>query len=155
MILFWEICTLRSEFLRREYKTLVLSGGFMKGISILAIISELDINSITTFIGCSVGAVISFLLLIGFSAEDIFKITMKVLISNFRNEFIRSIMLLGLQPSLMSKVIILDVIVNLMEQKGIRKDITFFELLEETGKRLVITVWNANISETEYFSPKT
>jgi predicted acylesterase/phospholipase RssA len=144
--------------MQADVRTIVLSGGFMRGISILAVTSELDelriIPRIKTFVGCSVGSVIAFLLIIGYSSNEIYEVAMSAIISNLQNDLVKSIVSLGLQPSLVSKVVILDVIAKLIEKKRLRKDITLSELFKITKKNLVITVWNADSSRTEYFTAR-
>jgi predicted patatin/cPLA2 family phospholipase len=66
-----------------EYDTLCFSGGGMKGFIYLGILKYLNdikfinINNINNFIGTSIGALLSFLLSIGFSVEEIIYFVLK------------------------------------------------------------------------------
>ncbi len=67
----------------KYYKTLVLSGGAMRGVYLLGALNglKIKINKISTFIGISSGSIICFLLSIGYTPYEIFISLLNMIIS--------------------------------------------------------------------------
>lgn len=141
----------------KQYNTLVISGGSVKSITALGAIQYcMDnnlINDIDTYIGTSAGALISYLLAIGYSptellvylcVHDIFHVD-DTLID------IRS-MIAG--EGAMDFSIIQEHLEKLSINK-IGKIITFKELKDMYDKTVVCVTYNYNKNETEYMSYKT
>lgn len=137
-------------------KILVLSGGGIKGITFLGGIKALEelqiIQHIDTFAGTSVGSIISFLLTIGYSANEMFKFIKQY---NFDTLKDISITLLLGSYGLDSGEKILDMIRKLMKIKNIDPSITLEQLFNLTKKIFIATSVNVNTQCAEYFSYKT
>ena len=122
-------------------KNLVLSGGGLQGISFLGVLKYLSenklLNDIDNYIGTSVGSLISFLLLIGYTYQELYdfcisfnmeKLVKDPNLDNFLEFY-------GFETS--NKLTY--VIKRLMDNKNISKDITFLEFFNLNKKKLTIT----------------
>lgn len=124
-----------------KIKNLVLSGGGLQGISFLGVLKYLSehklLNEIDNYIGTSVGSLISFLLLIGYSYEELYdfcisfnmeKLVKDPNLDNFLEFY-------GFETS--NKLTY--VIKRLMDNKNVPKDITFLEFYNINKKKLTVT----------------
>jgi NTE family protein len=138
---------------------LVISGGGPKGLAGLGALTYLIQNEIIVFpeifAGTSVGAVICFLLNIGYSPKDIYEILLEI-------DFIKLIkyiepenLLIDPCFGLSSPEPILQVIYSFMKKKNIKKNITFKELFDMTKSKLIITGTCINDISISYFSIDT
>ena len=135
------------------FNELVLSGGGIKGIAMIGALSYLEdihiLKNIKRYIGTSVGGFISFLLVIGYDCEELKKIAINldfdnysdITLSNLFNDF-------GLDS--FNKI--MRIIIAIIKQKNINKDITFIDLYRNTKKKLIITGSNISKSRLELFS---
>lgn len=144
-----DLTSKKSEFM---YKNLVLSGGGVKGISLIGALKYLDennlLNQIKVFAGSSVGVFISALYIIGYSIDEMYKFTMSLDLSCFKTEFSLSNFLseFGFENGNSIEFIIQ----KLIENKIGNKDITLQELFEKTKKKLIIAVTCINTNRVEY-----
>ncbi len=124
-------------------KHLVLSGGAMKGIAFLGVLeclqrkNALRIGNLQSLAGSSVGAIISCLLVVGYSVAELFKIVVDTdLMSMSEIELSKLLTNFGLCSGhhFVSKL------KECYTRKGFNPDVTFKELHNLTGKRLVVTV---------------
>lgn len=124
-----------------KIKNLVLSGGGLQGISFLGVLKYLSennlLNEIENYVGTSVGSLICFLLLIGYTYEELFnfcisfnmeKLVKDPNLDNFLEFY-------GFESS--NKLTY--VIKRLMDNKNLSKDITFLEFFNLNKKKLTIT----------------
>lgn len=140
-----------------KVRTLVLSGGSVKGIAILGSIQCLVdrglLKDVTIFIGTSVGSIIAFLMILGFSPVEI--------------------MVILCQKGFLEKIIQIDMsrlfhgersvasfqgIQEFLEKCSVQKYQRYFtlsQLYEITGKRLVCCTYNYTQRRTEYLSPES
>lgn len=140
-------------------KILIVSGGGIKGLGGLGAISCLMEHNIITFpeifAGSSVGAVICFLINIGYNPKDIYDILEEIdftkLIKYVEPEDLLTEPCFGLS----SPEPILQSIYTFMKKKNIKKNITFKELYEQTKSKLIITGTCINDTELVYFSNDT
>ena len=124
-----------------KIKNLVLSGGGLQGISFLGVLKYLSennlLNEIENYVGTSVGSLICFLLLIGYTYEELFnfcisfnmeKLVKDPNLDNFLEFY-------GFESS--NKLTY--VIKRIMDNKNLSKDITFLEFFNLNKKKLTIT----------------
>lgn len=141
---------------KKEYDTLVLSGGITKGFGIVGSLQYLQdvgvLAGIRKFVGTSIGAIISYLVCIGYSPVEI--------------------MIISRQRKVFEKMTNIDV-VNVMHGNGaisfhifqeilekltiekIKKFVTLSALYEKHGKELVCCTYNMTLQKPEYISYKT
>jgi len=139
----------------KNINTLCISGGGIKGISFLGAIAHLidckyiDLNNINTFIGSSVGSIISLLFVLGYTIDELIDF-----ILNFNFEI--------LEPNIDCENIFTDfgfsnndkiilTVEHFIRSKINKKDITFIELYNLTGKKLIMTGTNITDLKLEYF----
>lgn len=137
-------------------RILVFSGGGIKGISFigaLKALEELDIlNKIETYAGTSVGTIILFLHIIGYSSNDLMEFVRSFDLSRLKElDFQKLLRSYGLDTG--------DKIENAMTKflnaKKIKSDITLQQLFELTKKEFIITSVNINERKTVYLSYKS
>jgi len=134
---------------------LVLSGGGLKFFSVMGAVLALNeleiIDKPDVYCGTSSGAVISLLLNIGYTPEDIFSVFYKV---NFENLVIDNIE--NILDSACFGFIIPDKGINIislfMKNKQIDSKITFKQLYELTKSKLIIPGTCVNDESVHYFS---
>jgi len=140
----------------KHKKILVLSGGGIKGIALIGALNALQqldmLQHIHTYAGTSIGALILFLINIGYTPDELY-------------EFIKIFDLSKLKSFNMPTFLktygldngdkIEKTLLRFMSVKKIPHDITLQQLYEKTQKTLLITVVNVNERRTEYFSHNT
>ena len=138
-------------------KNLAISGGGSMGIGIIGIIKYLEnkhiIKNIKNYIGTSIGSLICFLLILGYTTNQIYNffynfdftkiIKKKINIDNLFNNW-------GLNSIDNYKYIIQRLIIN----KKFDKDITFIKLFKLTNKNLIITGVCLTEHKLYYFNKK-
>ena len=136
-----------------SFETLVLSSGGMNGLIILGALNYLysigKLKEIKNYIGCSVGSIISLLLIIGYTP---FEISQRVIDTNMEKE-LRVIDLKNLSTnfSLYSHTILLNIFEKLITDKlGFIP--TMKELHETFNVNLEITVYNYSKMCVEYIN---
>lgn len=137
-------------------KILVLSAGGNLGIAMLGALHYIDqlgyIDNFTTFIGSSVGAIISFLLCIGYKPLEIYKIVKNLDLNKMYNiSILKFIKKFGFCDS--SEID--NVCIDLLKKKNINQNITFKQLKKFSGKSLYICTVNVNQQKYCFFSYKT
>ena len=144
---------------REKIDTLCFSGGGVKGIAFIGALEHLIKNKIIimedikTYVGTSAGAMLSFLLNIGWEISEI-----KDFLLNFNFEKLIS----GIDSlSLFETYGIQDrnklqlLFIKFLENKFQVKDITFEELYQRTNKKIIVIGTNLTKSEEAVFSYKT
>jgi NTE family protein len=143
-----------SKFTVNSNKTiLVLSGGGVKGIAHLGGVKALEklelSQNIHTYVGSSVGALISSLLAIGYTSSELFKFISIMDLNRMKElSFMNLLQLFGLDDGKRVEI----VIKKLFEAKNIDPDITFGQLYELTHKTLIICASCLNDKRAYYFS---
>lgn len=142
-----------------NFKTLVFSGGGIRGISHLGVVEVLEQNNIIqdieTFVGCSVGSIVAFFVSLGFKAKTLLEIVhgtdleqyVTVDLLKFADRF-------GMD----SGEKLLSFFFNIISDKfgaDFAKDLTFQNHFEKTGKKLVITTCCLNNHKLVYLSKDT
>ena len=138
------------------FNELVLSGGGIKGIAMIGALSYLEdihlLKNIKRYVGTSVGGFISFLLVVGFNCDELKKIAINLDFDNYSDITLSN---LFNDYGLDSFNKIMRIIIAIIKQKNINKDITFKELYKITKKKLIITGSNISKSRIELFSKTT
>lgn len=137
-----------------NYDTLVLSGGSIKGIVTLGALQyayeNYYLKHINTYIGTSAGAMICYLLCIGYTPLEIL-----VYISTHSEVFdkLQNFDIVNMYNGLgaTSFLVIQDMLEKMTISK-IGRLITLKELYDEFGKKLICTTYNDTDSKIEYFS---
>lgn len=142
-----------NSLLNKNKTKLVLCGGGIKGIAHIGALHALDeigmLKNIDTYSGTSVGALLSLLLIIGYTANEIYDFICQMdldkikefNVSNLFTEF-------GLDDG--KKMII--VIEKILSSRGISSDVTFLKLYELTKKTFYVTATCLNDKKNYYYS---
>lgn len=138
----------------KNYDTLVLSGGGVKGFHLLGAIQGLIdnqmLNNIKTYIGTSVGAFIAYLLIIGYTPVEI-------IVYLHLNKWIEKLQTLDFTCVINGDGIVnFSVLHEALEKFTIDKlgyYPTMGKLKEKLGKTLICTTYNTTQCITEYIGP--
>lgn len=140
----------------KHYDTLVLSGGGVRGFCLLggvqAIMDMGLFNKITLYVGTSIGAIISYLLIIGYTPIEI-------MIALFKHKWLEQIQHLDLVSMVngngaMSFMRIYEALEKLtLDKVGVF--LTLGKLRDMFGKTLVCATYNMTKCRVEYISPYT
>lgn len=140
-----------------EHDTLVVSSGGIRGVSMLGALHYCHVNyylkSIKTYVGTSVGALICYFLCIGYTPLELFTTLMSMNVFHTINNNIR---LDGVITG--DGLLDFSVIQAIIEKITIEKIAyfpTFKDILTRYNKRLVISTFNINKNDIEYFTPET
>lgn len=137
-----------------KYKTLVLSGGGTKGILHLGVVHYLEENNLAffdTYIGSSVGSLITGLLAVGYTGQELFNFILHFDMTTLKN-FNFSNFLSGY--GLDNGDIFIFVFKKLIEKKINMPEITFGQLYKKFKKKLIICATCLNETKPYYFSYK-
>jgi predicted acylesterase/phospholipase RssA len=136
-----------------NYDTIVLSGGGVKGILVLGVLQYMTdsnrLRNIRNVVGTSIGAIIGYLLLVGYSPLEI--ITRFCTFSRLRD--LQDVNIRSMMNG--DGAVSMDPICELIEQMTLDKlkyIPTFGDLFDETNKRLIMCVYNISESKPEYMS---
>jgi len=135
------------------FKYLCLSGGGATGFALLGFIKRLEdanvLRCIDTVYGCSIGALIGFLFTLGLSADEMFSrfLNLSHNINQYKNieEFFQC---LGLD----SGEYLLAYIIDILIEHNVNPIITFKQLFQKYGKKLVLVGTNISKHTTVYLS---
>lgn len=141
---------------KKEYDTLVLSGGVTKGFGIVGSLQHLQdagvLSGIRKFVGTSIGAIISYLVCIGYSPIEI------MIISHQRKVFEKMTNIDVVNVVHGNGAISFHIFQEILEKltiDKIKKFVTLSALYEKFGKELVCCTYNVTRHEPEYISHKT
>ena len=134
-------------------KSLILNGGGVHGIAYLGAIKRLEelniIQSIESFTGVSVGSILSLLIVVGYKVNDLEKFFKQI-----KNEDACFLDILDTYGVYKTNSII-NLVVKLLNNKNISRNITFCQLYTLAKKELIIVATNLTKKRTEYFCYKT
>lgn len=132
---------------------LILSGGGIKGISILGAIKYLEdnniIENIDTFIGTSIGGIICILLILGYRSTDIYKFSELFNMNEIMEININSIFT---KFSINDDNIFNIIYDKLLESKNIDPNITLIEFYKKTKKKIICSTVCLTTKKIEYIS---
>jgi len=143
-----------------EFNTLILSGGSVKGISILGVLEalsdkkEMDLDKIQYFVGTSIGSVLSYLLIIGYKPLEL----MNYLCSCDLFEELGKIDISTLSSGAIFKYSIFNDHLEHLTIEKIGKFQTLKSLKELTGKTLTCVTYSflpGTIGQQEFLNPDT
>jgi NTE family protein len=131
---------------------LILSGGGIKGISLIGAIEYLHekdyMKNIDTILGTSIGSIIGYLIIIGYTPEELYNIIISIEFSKLYDIKICSFLdNYGIDTCKN----IDDILIKLTVDKGFSKEITFINLYNITNKKLIITTACLNNMSLKYF----
>ena len=141
--------------MEKDYDTLVLSGGGIKGFCLLGGVQSLidmgKLNNIDKFIGTSVGAIICYFLAIGYKPIEI-------IVELYLNKFFEKMAHFNLVEMINGNGAIgYDKITESLEKLTLCKIgrfLTLGKLKEIYGKTLICCTYNTSLCTTEYLSPE-
>jgi predicted acylesterase/phospholipase RssA len=143
----------------KRKKILVIGGGGLKGFAALGSCSYLYENNIltepTTLCGTSIGGILCVLLAIGFKPEVIYKLLCNINFENIVKPDYDKFFFGPDHYGFSSVSNLIDIVIICFEQKNFSKNITFKELFDKTGKKVIITGTCVNKYYVEYFSIDT
>jgi len=139
-----------------EYDVLVLSGGGIKGIMMIGSLEYLNqlqyLSSIRTYIGTSVGAILSLLLVVGYSPKDIF---VRMMTSDMF-ESLSNVNILGLfQDKPLCSIEGIKILLQDMVDTKLNTIPTLSELYRLTTKDFTAVSYNESLNTVEYFNYRT
>lgn len=140
----------------KRYDTLVLSGGITKGFGLVGALQYLQDNGILPeirkFIGTSIGAIISYLICIGYSPIEIMIVCcQRKIFEKLSNIDLASAMR---GEGAVSFHIFQEILEKLTIEK-IKKFVTLNDIYTKFGKELVFCTYNMTLQKPEYISYKT
>jgi len=141
---------------KKQYDTIVLSGGVTKGFGLVGSLQYLQdkgiLPTIRKFIGTSIGAIIAYLVCIGYNPIEIMIIScQRKIFENLANIDILNVMH---GNGAISFHIFQEILEKLTIEK-IKKFITLSDLHTRFGKELVCCTYNLTLGKPEYISYKT
>ncbi len=133
-------------------KHLCFSGGGIRGISYLGVLKyleELDIlKNIESIAGTSIGALIASLIILGYTSDELYQLTLKIDFGNLQNMDITQLITnFGLD----SGNGFVNLFKILIERKMKDSNITLLQLYEKTGKKLTLVACCLNTGEVVYY----
>ena len=143
------------------YTTLVLSSGGIRGIAIAGAVGALGsagmLDKVKTYIGTSAGSIIAMLLAVGYTAEEVTHLSAKVDLWTTLGATIglRNLMLVPKELGLIDTTGKLRNILRLLVERSrvgrCNPDLTFAQVFDRTGVRLVVCAANISNSNPIYF----
>jgi NTE family protein len=137
-------------------ENLVFGGGGIKGFSFIGCLKALEelniLKNIKAIAGTSVGALFSFLILIGYKSYVLEKIFTQIKIDDFQNfEFLNFSNNFGFDNG--NKIILF--LTKLLKEKELDQNITFLQLFEKTNIKFIVTGTNISKQKIVYFNYET
>jgi NTE family protein len=131
-----------------DKEILVISGGGIKGISVLGAVQALEelnkLSIINTYAGTSIGGIICCMLSIGYSGKELYEFVLSYDLANIKNIDLVNI----LSKYCVDNGAKLEAfLVEMLKGKDIDSNITLLELYNKTKKRLILTTICLNTPE--------
>ena len=136
-----------------KYTHLIIGGGGIKGIAFIGALEIIDkyssLDKIESFIGSSIGGLITFLLSIDYKPKELYDIFLNINLNKYRNiRFSEIFKNYGIDNCEQ----IMKLLYIIAKQKNIESQITFRELYEKTNKTLILTGSDILNNKTEYYN---
>lgn len=136
-------------------KNMIICGGGINGIAIVGALYEFMnkdlIKNFNTFMGISVGALISLLLVTGYNKDEIMNIFLDIEMEEFSDfKITRFLKDYGLDNGENIKKLLKALLIY----KEYSPDLTFQELLTKTNKNLIIVGTNVNLGRPIFYNAK-
>jgi NTE family protein len=139
-----------------EFDTLCFGSGGIQGIMYISAIkylvsnNYLNLNNIVNYYGTSIGAIIAFLFIIGYNAEELINIFLKFDLKYFEPEI--DLLLIENNYGLDDGVKLTDKLIELLKNKINVTDITFIELYNLLNKKITVNATNLNTGIEKIFN---
>lgn len=122
---------------------LTFSGGGIKGISYIGCLKYLEeiniINNFNSFAGCSVGSIIAFFIILGFSSDELTEFFINF---NFNKYVTTNIDTFFNDYGLNNGNAIMNILSLFLKHKNINENITFKQLFDLTHKKFIVATTN-------------
>lgn len=140
----------------KPYDTLVLSGGLTKGFGIVGALQHLQdkgiLSQVHKYIGTSIGAIISYLVCIGYNPIELMIVScQKKIFEKMTNIDILNVM----HGNGAISFHIFQEILEKMTIEKVKRYITLMDLYTKYNKELVCCTYNLTLQKSEYISYKT
>lgn len=139
--------------------TLIISGGGTRSVAVIGTLKYLEKNGllqdIKKYAGSSAGAILSLLLNIGYTSQEIYDDVFSQNSSNVYDNIFKIPYNLLVNYGLFSGVKMINSLEKLIIKKGFKENITFKELYEQTNKIIVLTGSSLTDKDTYYFNYNT
>jgi NTE family protein len=144
---------LNDIFIKKNKNILVLAGGGIKGITILGALKYLEdnniLNDIHTYIGASIGGIISVLLAAGYKSSDIYKFSE---LFDFNDSLNLNINHLLTNYSINDDENMTLIYDKLLKKKNIDSNISLINFYKHTKKKIICTSVCITTKKLEYIS---
>jgi NTE family protein len=138
----------------KEYDTIVISGGALKGFAVLGclqcLVDQQKLNFIKKYIGTSIGAIISYLLCIGYTPIEI-------MVHLCKNDWMKKMahfdILNAVNGGGAISFSIINEILEKMTIEKIGKFVTLGEIHKTYGKQLICCAFNMTKQDQEFLNP--
>jgi predicted acylesterase/phospholipase RssA len=135
------------------YKKLILSGGGIKAISFIGSLRVLDLygilSHIETFLGCSAGSIVTLLIVLGYTPQQLHQLFLNINFSNYHDIQLNNILT---RKGLDSGNKLMKLLTIICQRKGLTPNTTFIELYQKHKKELIIVGSNITHNKANYFS---
>jgi predicted acylesterase/phospholipase RssA len=138
------------------YSEIVIGGGGTNGIAYIGALHWMYTNGylkeVKRWVGTSIGGVLSFLMIIGYTPEIIYRVFSKIKIEKVLNVRCEELLSFFDTLGLFDMESFFRICYIFMDKKSIPRYITFKQLYDKTSTALVITGYNIHTSTTDVFS---
>lgn len=136
--------------------TLVLSGGGARGFSYSGVFKALEdlniLKDINIFVGTSMGSIACFFLIIGYTPDEIKEFCLYFDFNKIFSDYDKNIIF---DYGLNDGEIFCNLLESLLENKNLKKNISFKELYELKKKKLIVNGVCLNNNNIYYFDPES
>jgi NTE family protein len=140
-------------------ENIVFSGGSIRGLCFIGTIRYLQelniIDNIKNYAGSSIGAIVSFLLILGYTHDDLYNLFMCINLDKFSNIKSENIFSFFDNYGIDNGDKMVKTLRVFLKKKLKCDDITFEDFYEKTQKNITITGSCLNNMKVEYFNKKT
>ena len=142
-----------------KYKNVIFSGGSIRGLSYIGCLKSLEehnlVDSIQTYVGISIGSIMSTLIYLGFNSTELFQLMMAIKLDELKNidadNIIDFFKHFGVDDGSKFRKLI-EVCIR---KRGFKHDINFLEAYKIINKKLIIVGSCLNTQSADYFSWET
>lgn len=138
--------------MNNDIETLVFSSGGIKLTAFVGCMKALSkkilLGKVSTYVGVSAGSIISYFINLGYTWQELYKISMELNFSEF-NQF--DIEIFFDKYGLNDGTKIINFMKKMTIDKNFNENITFLELYNKTHKKLIISATCITDSKLEYF----
>lgn len=142
------------------FTSIVIAGGALKAASVIGCIKFLEernaMKDLRNYVGTSAGALLCFMLVIGYSSKEIREVVLDCLYTqDIMSVNVEDLFNILTTYGMNSGTMLVDMVRRILFKKVKRNDITFIEIAKTYGKNLVVCVTNLTKETCEYMSVDT